>query len=716
MPALSAPDAAILRAHPVRVLRYVSIAPRTIVYQAQLVSAPQSDAQLGSYVALPVDTGTATGNPAAALAGHTVEVGTTAGGRDIGTTRLRAAGLTGNALWIAETGPTELPAQAGHWVTVRRERRIWQKLSRLVGISQGGAEHPTQFTLYKDYDLGYSNQTQLHPPIANVEYRPAGWVDTGETYRTVELDGSGSEAVGYGATLSSFLWTLPAGVTLAPGYALTDAAIEVRATAGCHELALTVTDSNGISVTRWCIVWAHDANTPPLTNFVIERDETEDWRELDIAFFEDGSSLPESALPEGAQMCYWEQTTFAGQPAPSQYRDQALGWALRDAVDLRRFRSGLRVTLAGAGAFLAQIAGPQDTLQAEEAPARWHEMAHITDNRLVAYLLRWHSTALDVCNLHPLPTPYSLYEWGTQNINKASLWEQVRALIGVTSRAGCDSRNGIWLRRHPSYMDDAARAALPVVAHFSPMDLTDEDGLSITYERARRVGKVKGGGALYLSGVSVPFASMAPGDAPSHGLSVEEPPGWALPAVNTQEVLNALTGYHYGYLNNQLPEVSVRLIGNFDAIEPAWREWVTQTYDLPNVRGLSWNQMRFVPARVTVMHNNEPGLPPREVTLTLEAETDESPGITSEVEGPGGWMPGEDGYTPPWWEVPGWYDPIPEPPPFGWWLPEHPAIMGLIGSDGYFYWTLDFNAEEPHWSRWQMVTDSEVIAYAFDAA
>jgi len=714
MPALSAPDAAILRSHPVRVLRYVSIAPRTIVYQAQLTDPPQADPQLGSYIALPVDTGGATGNPADALAGYTVEVGTVAGGRDIGTTRLRASGLSGNVLRIAETGPTELSAQAGHYVTVRRERRIWQKLQRLVGSSSGGSEHQNSFTVYKDYDIAYVDQTLKHPPLANVDYKPAGWVDAGETYRTVLLDGSGSEAVSPGASISSFSWTLPAGVTLAPSYALTDDTIEVRAEAGCYELALTVTDSVGATATRYCIVWSHDANYPPLTNFAIERDDTEDWREMDIAFFEDGNTLPESAIPEGAQVCYWEQTTFNGQPAPDQYRDQMLGWSLRDAVDLRRFRSGLRIALAGAGAFLAQSDGPQLTLQDTAAPARWDEMANITDNRLIVHLLHWHSTALSVCNLYQLAVAH---EWGEQNVNRASLWEQVRATAqGSAGRAGSDSLNGIWLRRHPSYMTSSDRSAVPTIASFAAADLLDEEGMSITFERPRRVGKVKGGGGTYSGGVYTPYASMAPGDAPSHGISTDEPPAWALPLVNSQLEANRLTGWHYGYLNNQIPELPLRLIANFDAIEPAWREWVTMSYDLPNVRGLVWSEMRFVPVRVSVVHNNDPGLPPREVTLTLEAETDESPGATAEVEGPGGWIPGEDDYTPPWWEVPGWYDPIPEPPPFGWWLPEDPSVMGLISSDGYFYWTTNFDDDNPTWNRWQMVTDSEVYAYAFDAA
>ena len=646
MPALSAGDLTKLRAGNYGVRRYVSICPRDAVYQAQINAAPVTDSK-GSIIELTLDTASATGNAIDLWANYTVEIGTTAGARDIGTTRLRVGSLHTNNIKIAETGPSELPVENGHYVTVRRERRIWQRLQRLVGIDLGRG-YPTEFEVYKDYDYAYGVQNHTHFPLANVDYRPAGWVDSGQTYRTLTLDASGSEPVSHLSTISSYLWSLPTGVALVAGYALTDAVIEVQADAGFHEITLYVTDSNGMQTSRWCYVWAHDATYPPLVNFAVTRDETEDWREMDLEFYDDGTVLNTDDLPEGTQVCYWEDVTFNGQTAPDQYRDQMLGWLLNDAVDLRKYRSGLRVTVAGVGGHLARIAGPSDSMLYSTSPTRWHEMSAINDNRLIAYLLRWHTTALDVCNLHLLDKSY---EWGDQNIDYANIWDQMKAIAqGSIGVPGCDSLSGIWLRRHPCYMTDAERAANPVTMALTSADWGDDDGLIVNYERGRRVGKVKGGGFVSMAGSSYPLASQAPGDASSYGLTVDEPKAWALDPVNSQEELNRITGCHYGYLNNQLPEVTLRLMTNFDAAEPAWREWVTVSYSDDNVRGITWVNKRFLLKRVSVAHGSSPRDVPREVTLTLESETDEHPGVTAEVPQEGSGVPGD--YTPPDYSFP----------------------------------------------------------------
>lgn len=646
MPTLSSGDAATLRKTNYRVKRYVSVAPRTIVYQAP-VDAAIKDGALGTYVGIRLLTGSATGDPADVLSGYTVEVGTTPGGRDVGITRARLDGVTGDVLFIAETGSVELPVEAGHYVTVRRERQVWQRLQRLVDEAVDSTFVNT-FTQYKDYGLAYTDENEYHRPLANVEYAPAGWVSSGLTYRTVTLDATGSEAVAYGASITGYSWSLPVGVALVTGYTLTDSVIQVQADAGCHEIALTVTDSNGKTSTRYLLLWAHDASYKPLTNFAVTRDETRDWREMDFEFFDDGTTLTEADIFDGTPLCYWEDVSFGGSAAPAQYRGQFLGWAMNDAVLFRRYRSVLTVTAGGVGAFLARMSGPQDTLVRSDNPSRWSEMAHINDNRLACYLLRYHTTALDVANLYQLDIAH---EWGKQNINKGTIWEQVNNIIkGSTGVAGCDSLNGIWIRRHPSYMNTSDRNARAVIIDLTNVDWPDDSALQANYDRTRRVGKVKGGGFFWDGTKSVPLRSLAPGDAQSYALPIEEPPAFALPPIDAQDELNRITGCHYAYLNNELAELPIRLIANLDAIEPAWREWVTITVNGDNIRGQAWSAKRFIPKGVAVTHSNAMGEPARAVTLTLEAETGGAPGETSVISEPG--LNNTGDYTPPTLDIP----------------------------------------------------------------
>ena len=91
MPAISTGDAAVLRQFPQTVRRYLSAAPRDVVFAAQVSSGTiQRDAVSGGVIAIPYDSVT-TGAYSDVIAGMTLDIGTTAGGAEIGRVRVRSA-------------------------------------------------------------------------------------------------------------------------------------------------------------------------------------------------------------------------------------------------------------------------------------------------------------------------------------------------------------------------------------------------------------------------------------------------------------------------------------------------------------------------------------------------------------------------------------------------------------------------------------------------
>ncbi len=160
MPAISSGDAAVLRQFPQTVRRYLSAAPRAVVFAAQVSGGTiQRDGVSGGVVAIPY-TSVTTGAYSDVISGMTLDIGTTAGGAEIGRVRVRSA----NAAQIL-TAESVLPVAAGQYLTVRREFRPWLVKPRRFE-DYADAAYPTVFTEYHDYDIAVHQPEHVHPAEA----------------------------------------------------------------------------------------------------------------------------------------------------------------------------------------------------------------------------------------------------------------------------------------------------------------------------------------------------------------------------------------------------------------------------------------------------------------------------------------------------------------------------------------------------------------------
>lgn len=677
MPTISAPDAATLRQFPQGVRRYLSPAPRVAVFAARVSSGTiQRDAVTGGVIAIPYDTVTL-GAYTGVIVGMTLDIGTTAGGAEIGKVRVRSA----NAAQIL-IGEPPLALAAGNYLTARYEFRLWQVKPRRYEDTTDAA-YPTSFTEFHDYDVVYSNQNMAIPPKANItagglsHVKPAGFVDVGQDYRTVTLSSADSITLAHGAAISSRVWNVADGTIITGTTGSTQ--ITVRFPVGFRYVTLTVTDSNGASSLMRLPIWTHDADNMPLTEFTVTRDETRagGGREMRFEIFGQADA---SLLPEGSAICYWEDADFGGDNAPSGYRGQFLGWATRDATLFRLYRSRYSLDVAGAAGWLERFGGFAQTLiDPGRTPTQWHEMQRLTLDRAAHYALRAYTNALSLVNFY---TSTVSDEAQTITLGRGSAWGQLVELVrGYCGTAGCDTLGGIWLREHLSYQSAATQAGATPVISLTNADWTDAEGLVVQQEKSEAVGLVEASGATYIGGVLTLLASRARGKG---GVGRTTLP---FQVVASQDALNARAGRHLARLNNPRPRVRLRLLDNLDAVEPCWNEPIALSSVGENVRGLVLNNARFLLMRVSAEHSNQPGVPAKMVTWTLEATTSGESGITLDVPAktvtaPRAPRASRGKKTKPLLLSPGM------------------TTIAAPNEDGYVYLTRNFTASSPTWTRY----------------
>lgn len=641
MAVVPAPDLTTLRTFPQGLLgRALSICPRTPVFQAQMNGAPLTDAVTGGIYAVNFDNVTL-GAYTDAIEGLSVDFGTVAGARDLGTVRLRNA-ATVSQLPLAETAPGILPIVDDCFITVVEERRPWQAMPRLVPTKTGGASYNNSFIEYHDYNDTYTGQNTNIQPKANVcreldangdplPYKPAGYVDAGETYRTVQLSSLASIAMKPGAVIDNVLWDVRDGTIILLG-SDTDPEIVVQFPVGFRYCLLTVEDDNGTPGWIYFPIWVHDEDNAPITSFQVTREECgEGW---EMAFTITGTpgvggEASESVIGKGTHVCYWELPYFSGEDVPQQYVDQFQGWLTKDSTPLKLYQNVYMIEAAGPVFWLSAFDSFAQTLNNKTA-AKWFNIPDLTLDLAAHYILRSYSNILELVNFYKTGiTDESLEE----QIKKANIWSQLVEMIKAArySSVGCDALGGIWLRPYYSYLETADRANRNKVISIDNADWTFAEGFEWTDEYVGKVGIVLGSGSYFNGTKSFLVNSKAPGNTPDYAAGASEAPFQRLPASSSQDVLNKLTGHHFARENNRHPEVPITLMGDMDIMEVAWNEPIKLTYQEANIRDLEFIDREFLVRRISIAHSSERGQPDKKITWTLEEVTTGEIGVFAPV-------------------------------------------------------------------------------------
>jgi hypothetical protein len=582
--------------------RYLSLNPRDALQQGTVVAVTR-DSESNFITSI---THLSYGSQDGILPGMSIDIGTTAGARDIGTVRIRRLDTTVNAaaIWLIEE--TALPITADQHVTVRNEYQLRSKMPRIVRTRTGNSTYYNSFAEYHDYDFPYASQNGAGMLPQAVIYTDcaAGWVDPITEVRTVVLDASESFSLNGSAGTITYSWYTHDG-TIVVGTG-GSSQITVEFPEGFRYVDVDAVDALGNFHRAHFPIWAHSETYLPLTDFSITKDTTSEWREMGFDLFGQLDVVP---LQVG---CYWEDQTEITSPL---YRKYFLGYISTKTDSYQLYNNRTTFDLVGSGGILGKSrCYAQDLEDKARTPQNWWEIQNITTDKAVQYALREYST---------FPTLHGWRKFGStqtakeEKLKATEMWAQIKDL--ATTYMGeprTDSSGLLWLTVPSAYRSE--EAVVPLIT-LSASDYAYDPALTETTESTPKLGAVSGAGSYYSGGHSTVVYSQAPGKTAGEG-SVEQLPFQRLPTTNAQIILNRLTGQHYAKMNVQTETYSIQLLGNWDVWETAWGQPIRLYWDNGTQNAY------FRVTEISVAHSNEDS--GKKITWTLEKLRSWTDGVT----------------------------------------------------------------------------------------
>ena len=586
-------------------------------------------------------------------------------GVSLGRVRVAAGGATSIVLQIEEVSQGRINIATGDTFLVYENYRLRGKLV---------ADNDT---FDKDSRTTYSNQTSQYPPVAIAGGMYANFVDPVTNVITVSFPGASSYTIDPDSSGSkTYLWDVKDGTIIVGSTTTGD--ITATFPPGKRWVSLTVTDSsNSKTQTIRVAVNAHErtgSNAPIEITGLSRSANLENGWELQ---FEAAYALSQSTLPDGALICVWAEewygTTQAsyGSEVSGRSHIKFVGYLVSDsneanaeATDAAQKRTTFRAI--SPLAMLAQLPGFSQVVEIATSPANWQQAQLLTTNRMVDYLLRWHTTLHGV---HDVLLESDNFDYPAFYIQEQSPLAQVREICDATeARLICDRGGRIKMVRDLSLTTSNLRTAANTT-----LTLTDADIVGFTFDREHRYAfsQLEARGFNSSSAVSLvtPLFSRAPGRAPA-----EAPQKTVIERLICigQTDVNTRAGRRYAKANATyygLPvprNVMIELRGGYDVFD-LYAEWVKVTLASGyNWRGIAFSNARLQIESITIDYNADDGS--STVRLQCVSETDGETGITYN---PPADPTADYTYTAPLLDMPSIEQPI-----------EYPSVLNPFAPDG----------------------------------
>jgi len=511
-----------------RASEYVAFLPNTIVFAALVNGAPTGT----SFAQVTFDTVT-TGAYTDVQVGQVVLIGTDSDIRKATFTgRVRLA-PTSTLLYINEV--SDVIANNAH-IWVIDDYRIMDRLSRISAGAQ-----------LKDYSLTFQNTP---PYVYNLQSVYAGVVDS--SGKIALSFAPLAQPVMSGATISSWLWTVPAGMTITTGSTTTQNISATFDSGFSGFVTVAATDSNGKagSFHFWVLAVAADfSNVVNLdTNGVNLTNDNGSWSGSLTAF----SGV--SALLDNTLVVIFDVEWYNGTKGSLFANVKFLGRIRteRDSTTSDEIFSRLQKADFDLEGVIDQLGREEHlpfALVTKTSPAKWDELVNLTIPRAIAYSLIWHTTLL---TLHSLSFDVFDNTWlypllPTQGGNIQGVITDLGSSINANLQAAPTGE--LQIVRHADYLSNTQRSSLVTVANFTTEDLIAIQPLTLS--EVDETGKVQASGGFYnsTSGTVIPLLSLAPGAAQGIGSGVSNFARQVLVAnqtqANAQNELNTRTGNEY---------------------------------------------------------------------------------------------------------------------------------------------------------------------------
>lgn len=584
---------------------------------------------------------TTSGNWASVAKGMTVAVGSAAGLADRGLYRVRKAG-NATTLYLGETaqGDLGLITQSirntgfsnTDYITVYLNRYdLWSVVPRIIAASG---------TIYEDYDATVGNDNKFPGPVVWVTInggdRWAGFVDSGQTYRTVVLAAS-TYLWPTSASITSYAWTLPASWTVTGG-SISSSTVTARVPQSAENYVayLDVVENNGTTSRRVLNVWSHGRSgaTAPLTITRFNSDSYDrNGPTMNISLYDTGLTN----IPTGAMVCIWYEGFWNGGDIASA-TTTTVGWVTHQE---EHTKEGLRQTdldISGVNKMLEKLGAYSQWVDNNANPTTWQQLPSTLE--YVDFLVWWVArqragNLLQLFNYQPLQMSNltgRLPQWKVEA--GGNLLAQMRKLAwSYGAYVGCNPCGDIMVRQHPNMMAYSARGALATRAS---LDGSMYNDVNLGRDIKPQVRRVRGEGFVWDGAATLPTPLLAdaPGDAPGQGVQDER---LQEQTVDNQAFLNTATGLYYAWKNNPVPSGNLSFNANWSVFYPAELQFValaTAANLRPDATALSMNIIPQSVERRHIYQANGSGVEVEiglDILLTFEGETSGVDGVTVPV-------------------------------------------------------------------------------------
>lgn len=639
MTVLSASDYALIETKPHTTDLYLSIYDPPIVFAAQV-----NDVSIAKGArTITYDTVTA-GSYTLIEADFTLLVGTTAGGNEKGSLRVKSA----NATTLTVPANSSINWADGDYLTVLRYVEIRPMYQRIIK-DPANAENTIW---YKDYDVAYTDQNSVLGTLMCMGGNFAGFLDGGKcdvVYSVTGTHNVNDEVVTYnwflqGASVTGSSSALFTGTYTIPGHYMTRR-IDTNASGGTDTSYRFISiynrpgEGNSLPVLRWEFVDLSgsrdsggyrgrvrvysDADKSKIVNGALVVIFTDDW------YGSTKKSIGGNA--HGRSSIFFSGYISKGS-ITYNYKQGYVEFEVVSPSEIMRSMEAFAVDVTSSTNPTAQSASDPNY------PSGWNLILTMDCEKAIYHYLKWHSTVLKCCDIEFRGTDQAIEHF---TADKTSLYDSINTLMDGTlvGKVVCDRQGKIWNEIEAMGTNNAA-SAFPTSMYLNKTHWVDQPNIE---ERTfREVSYLEMGGIQYngpVLGTFSAFLACAPGVEPDFSGKMEEKQGLALAS---QAQLNTLVGNIFAWKNSQYPQIDYRLGGNYRQLEIAPQELVSITMlatDTPRgiaftnkvfaERGMSWN---YDPKRKAL----RPTLNVAEVTQGFDGDTIDIPDV-----------PPTDGYDVP---------------------------------------------------------------------
>ena len=607
---------------------YLNVLKPTSVFTGRVNGSPSDPFMSITWDGGATGTVSSVATSGAPVPGNSVWFGTSEGGKERGTVRLRSWTPSGSpaagTLSIAETDDVGPNIADDDFITVKLDFRMWPIYPRpvLSGLS---------VIYYEDYDLtwaGENQPTQYWRPHAVAGPPEVTFLDGGVA--TGSFVGDRSFTLTPSATISSYLWTAHGsneGTSTAQGTIASPVRFTWN-TEGQHLVSLQVTDSNGRTHTQF--TWA----------FVIEPDGTQiAYADLDSVSdnmdFGQGGGDSSFTVHGNADVGQFPEGSLVAYAAKGTMTDSALGsWPYRDNLLFLGYIVSNSITqspddnsVTFKAASINTVAGNTSifpiTLTDSNSPSTWVEAENITVDRVCSFVSQWRSTLSRIAPIRPLNYVAQIYR---QDLGTSSVWGEMGNVLNDAWAKAVVNHQGVvhWERDYQMMTTGSERAATPAGRNLTNEDWVGEISIDERSTFARSTAKIQMSGVYYPENLATvePYFSEAPGDVPKSFGRYESQDALIL---TTQADLNARCGLALAKGNMKYPVVRAKFFNNAGFTNAPQTRYTATIRAEDNSRGLEW-EPTLIPRRIRRSYDHRGGF----FTVDVEFEPDASgpPGVT----------------------------------------------------------------------------------------